>query len=198
MSLRYRLLYRLGITPWDRGHVSSELVAVAEGPDALRPGRALDIGCGTGTQAIYLAQHGWRVTAIDAVDRALEAARRRADATGATVEWLTADVADLAALGLEPGYTLVHDRGCFHDLPDDTRDAYARGVTSLAAPGATFLLMAFAPGRRLAAPSGAGEDEIRARFGTGWELVSVRGDTGPDPSGPMRGVPRTWYHLVRQ
>ena len=114
------------------------------------------------------------------------------------MRWLCADVADLAALGLEPGFTLVHDRGCFHDLPDATRNAYARGVTTLAAPGATLLLMAFAPGRRIAAPSGASEGEIRAHFGAGWDLVSTQPDSGPAPSGPMRDVPRRWYRLLRR
>jgi len=81
-SFGYRLLYRLGITPWDHDQVPPELVELVEGPAALRPGGALDLGCGTGAEAIYLAQHGWGVTGIDFVGPALEAARREAAAAG--------------------------------------------------------------------------------------------------------------------
>jgi SAM-dependent methyltransferase len=199
MSFRYRLLYRFGVTPWDQGHVPAELSALVEGPSALSPGRALDIGCGTGTQAVYLARHGWQVTGVDAVGRALELGRRRADAAGVSIQWLAADVAELPALGLDAGFSLLHDRGCFHDLPEHVRDAYAHGVGSLAASGATLLLMAFAPGRRrVGMPSGASEDEVRRRFGDHWDLVTAQSDSGPAPPGPMRHIPRIWYQLRRR
>ncbi len=199
MSLRYRLLYRLAITPWDQNHVPSELAALVEGPPALSTGLALDIGCGTGTQSVYLAQHGWQVTGVDAVPHALAQARQRAAAAGASVQWLIADVGALEELGLNGGFSLLHDRGCFHDLPANVRERYVHGVSSLAAPGATLLLMAFVPGaRRLGAPGGASEEEIQRRFGKHWDLLSVQSDSGPDPPGPMRRVPRIWYRLQRR
>jgi 2-polyprenyl-3-methyl-5-hydroxy-6-metoxy-1,4-benzoquinol methylase len=89
MSLIYRVMCRVGFTPWDNGQVPEELSAFVEGSGALPAGRALDIGCGTGIQAMYLARNGWRVTAIDAVERPLERARARARAEGATtVDWI--------------------------------------------------------------------------------------------------------------
>jgi SAM-dependent methyltransferase len=199
LSIRYGLLYRLGITPWDQDHVPGELAALVQGPAALAPGLAIDIGCGTGTQAVYLAQHGWQTTGVDAVPRALAQARRRADATGVSVRWVAGDVGDLPALGFGGGFGLLHDRGCFHDLPAGVLDGYARGVSALAASGATLLLMAFVPGpRRVGAPTGASEEEIRRRFGPHWDLVSVQSDSGPDPRGPMRRVARIWYRLRRR
>lgn len=199
MSLRYRLLYRLGYTPWDQDHVPAELSALVEGSSALAPGRALDIGCGTGTQAVYLAQHGWQVTGVDVVERALGHARRRAEGAGVTARWVAGDATRLAELGLGDGFGLIHDRGCFHDLPHQDRDAYATGVTSLAAPAATLLLMTFVPGsRRIGVASGASEDEIGQRFGSAWEIVSVQSDSGPAPPGPMKRVPRIWYQLRRK
>jgi SAM-dependent methyltransferase len=190
-------MYRVGFTPWDTGAVPPELSAIVEGAGALPAGRALDIGCGTGTQAVYLARLGWRVTAIDAVGRPLARARARAGAAGVAVDWLKADVADLPRLGLEPGFTLAFDRGCFHGLNDRQRAAYAAGVTALAAPGATLLMMAFGPNRVLAAPPGVEETEIVARF-DGWEQASADPDTGGDPGGPMRNIPRHWYRLIRR
>ncbi|MEV4077455.1 class I SAM-dependent methyltransferase [Nonomuraea fuscirosea] len=60
-----------------------ELVALTEGPRRLPPGRALELGYGTGTNALYFARHGWDVTAVDLIDRAVERARQKAAETGA-------------------------------------------------------------------------------------------------------------------
>jgi len=186
-------LYRVGFTPWDTGDVPAELAAVA---DSAPPGRALDIGCGTGTQAVYLARQGWTVTGIDSVEQPLRRARDRAAAAGVTVEWIRADVARLAELGLAPGYALMFDRGCFHGLRPGARDAYVAAVTALAAPGATLLMMAFARNRVPAGPAGVEEGEIERRF-AGWELAGAEADSGAGPGGPLRDVPRTWYRLQR-
>jgi SAM-dependent methyltransferase len=59
-QLVYRLIYRLGLIVWKRKTPPAELVALVEGPSAVPAGRALDLGCGTGTDTIYLAKHGWR------------------------------------------------------------------------------------------------------------------------------------------
>jgi 2-polyprenyl-3-methyl-5-hydroxy-6-metoxy-1,4-benzoquinol methylase len=77
-----RLPYKLGLgfTPWDRGIPASGLVAIVEGPNALAIGRAIDLGCGSGTNSIYLCQHRWTVTAVDMEPRAVRAARRNAEA----------------------------------------------------------------------------------------------------------------------
>lgn len=101
-----------------------------------------------------------QVTGVDAVPHALAQAQQRAEAAEVSVRWLAADVGALDELGLDGGFGLLHDRGCFHALPANMRDGYARGVSSLvAAPGAILLLMAFVPGaRRLGAPGGASEE----------------------------------------
>ena len=196
MSLMYRLMYRVGFTPWDTGQVPSELSTLIDGPGALPPGRALDIGCGTGTQAVYLARRGWEVTAVDAVPRPLTRARARAQEAGVSVDWVLADVARLHRLGLAPGYTLFFDRGCFHGLDEAQRGAYAAAMDGLAAPGATLLMMAFAPNRVVVAPAGLEESELTGRFAD-WQLVSASPDTDGEISGPLRNVPRTWYRLAR-
>jgi cyclopropane fatty-acyl-phospholipid synthase-like methyltransferase len=149
-------------------------------------------------RAVYLAEHGWQVAGVDAVERALAQARHRAEEKGVEVRWVAGDVANLSTLGLDNGFNLVHDRGCFHDLSAAAREGYARGVSELAAPGATLLLLAFAHRERGIGPSGASEEEIRRRFGSDWDLVSVQSDSGPAPQGPMRRVPRIWYRLRRR
>jgi SAM-dependent methyltransferase len=197
MSLMYRLMYRVGFTPWDTDQVPKELSALIEGAGALPHGRALDIGCGTGTQAVYMARSGWEVTAVDAVPRPLSRARARADEAGVSVDWILADAARLHRLDLTPGFTLVFDRGCFHGLDESQRGAYAAAVDELAAPGATLLMMAFAPNRVVAAPAGLEQSELVGRFPE-WELASASPDSDGEISGPLRNVPRTWYRLVHR
>ncbi|HEY7199181.1 MAG TPA: methyltransferase domain-containing protein [Candidatus Dormibacteraeota bacterium] len=187
MSLLYELMYLVGIKPWDSGVPPPELVAAVEGPEALDPGRALDLGCGTGTNAVYLARRGWEVTAIDAVRRPLRAARRKADAAGVSPWFVHGDVTRLPDLGVGGGYRLVFDLGCFHTLSGERRDAYASGVTAAAAPAATFLLYGFAPGAMPAAP-GVTEEELRRRF-PGWEVREATKGTERYES--------WWYRLAR-
>ena len=196
VSLVYRFMYRVGFTPWDTGQVPPELSGLVEGPAALPAGRALDVGCGTGTQAVYLALHAWQVTGIDAVPRPLSRARARASAAGVTVDWILADVARIDRLGLEPGFTLVFDRGCFHGLDDAQRSAYSAAVTGLAAPGATLLIMAFAPNRVPVGPAGVEQSELIGRFAE-WRLMSAELDRRRDGSSAMSSVPLTWYRFVR-
>ena len=197
-SIGYRALYRLGITPWDRGQMSPELVELVEGPGAIPPGRALDLGCGPGRQAIYLARHGWQVTGVDYVARALETARRRAADAGVAPTWVQGDVTRLDELGIGTGVDLLLDYGCFHGLNDAQREAYAAGVAAIAAPGATFLLNVFAPGRRGPAPRGVSREEVEQRFGGAWDIVEVRNaDWLPLPK-PLRNAHPSTYRLRRR
>jgi SAM-dependent methyltransferase len=178
-GLVYRAAYLLGLTVWDRRAPAGDLVDLVEGSDPPRPGRALDLGCGAGTDSVYLAQHGWEVTGIDMVPRALAVARRRAAAAGVSPRYIRGDVTRLDELGIGEDFSLVLDFGCFHTLPDDRREPYVASVSGVAAPGAVMLLFGFARPPRLA-PLHAGltPDEVRDRFGPkGWVLV--RADRAP-------------------
>jgi SAM-dependent methyltransferase len=169
----YRLAYRLGLTVWQRPTPPDDLVALIEGPSPIPPGRALDLGCGTGTDTVYLATHGWDVTAIDMVPTALAAARRNAMTAGVAPRFIEGDVTRLHDLGVGDGYTLLVDFGCFHTLPEDQRPGYVTSVSRAAAPGATLLLFGFSrPPKAAPMHAGVTADEIQQRFtGTGWELV---------------------------
>jgi SAM-dependent methyltransferase len=192
MSLAYRLLYALRITPWDRDEATPELVATS---GELTPDRALDLGCGTGAQAVHLAREGWNVTAIDVVTRALRAARARAAAAGVDIDFRRADVSRLQHLGVD-GFAFAYDRGCFHGLPEHVRDAYAQGLTAVTAPGATFLLMAFQPPTPAGLPAGATREEIDRRLGDSWRTVSEGPPQEEVPKRLERARP-TWYRYQR-
>jgi SAM-dependent methyltransferase len=193
VSLIYQLLYRVGFLPWEHHELPVQLRALVEGDGALAVGRALDLGCGTGAHAVYLAGRGWEVTAIDNVERALRRARHRAAEQRVTVNWVNADVSRLSQLSLAPTFTLVFDRGCYHGLDEHQRDAYASAVTDLAAPGATLLMWAMAPNRRPFEPAGADAAEIAARFAA-WQPSGRDQGTAPAPA---RAGAQGWHRLTR-
>src|SRR5438128_7519208 len=142
-NLMFRAMYRFAFKPWDSGIPPPELKELIEGPQARTPGKALDLGCGTGTNAIYMAQHGWDVTAIDFVPRAITMARAKAAAAKASIRLILGDVTKLEELGVGDGYSLVFDLGCLHAIPQGRREAYAAGVTRATLAGADFLVWGF-------------------------------------------------------
>lgn len=180
--------YRDGEPPWDSGITPPELVALVEGPGALRPGQALELGCGTGTNAVYLARHGWRVSAVDLVDRAVRQAREKAAAAGADVTVLCGDATRLDEVGAPGPYDLFFDLSCYCGIPPHRRDAYAAGLTERAAPGARLLMFGYGPGAFDDSWSGVTGDELSARF-SGWQLADVTPGTNP--------VPTFWFTLQR-
>jgi len=189
----FRVAYRFGSKPWDSGVSPPELIEVIEGARRLPAGRALDLGCGTGTTSVYMASKSWQVTGVDFVPRAIRAARARTAAAGLSVAFLVGDVTRLHELPIEPGFDLLFDQGCFHSLPEAAQPAYAREVTRMARFGSTYLLYAFGPQRegrrRRFFPKGITLDEVRARFAD-FEMVEAR--PGTDPFGSH------WYTLRRR
>ena len=193
----YRLMYMLGIAPWERRDVPELWRPLFEGTDAMEPGRALDIGCGSGRDAVHLAGQGWEVTAVDVVDKALDRARQRAVEEGVEVQWVKGSVGELARLGLKPGYNLVYDFGCIQGLPDAERQGAAAGMTELAAPGARLLLLAFKAGRRLVLPRGMDTDDVLTLLAGGWELERAESAVIADMPPPVRRADPTLFRLRR-
>ena len=184
--LSFELSYLFRRAPWDRGVSPPELLAFLA---AHPPGRALDLGCGTGTNAITLAQHGWQVIGIDFIPRAIRRARGKALAAGVTVDFRQGDVTDLRSI--DGPFDLVLDIGCYHGLQPTLQIRYATNLARLVRPGGTFLLYGFTrespgdPGRWLS------EEALAARLGASFELRSAA-------HGADRGRPSAWFTLVRK
>lgn len=185
--LAFRLMYLVGFTPWDNPTPPPELVALLEAGDP-EPARALDVGCGSGRNSVVMARHGWDVTGIDFVPRAVKRARRRFAAEGLDATFVEGDVTRLREAGIAGPFRLFLDVGCFHSIPPPRRAAYADGLAAAAEPGATYLLFAFtvASGPRPAVPP----DEVRATFQRDWESVSEKIDPPPGAG--------AWYRFVRK
>lgn len=193
---QFTAMYLRRATPWDTGVTPPELRAVVEGPAAEAPGRALDIGCGTGLNSVYLAQHGWDVTGVDFAAPAIARARERLRAAEAAagrslpVRLLHGDATRLRAEGVTGPFTLVFDLGCLHGIPREHRPAYAREVAALTAPGALYLFYAF---DRDDSP-GLTDAEVTALFGETFRIERV--ERGADSG--ARSRPSAWRWLRRK
>ena len=145
MNLRqlfFDLQYRFSKPPWDSGITPPEVTALIEKGKIAR-GRALDLGCGTGTNSIYLARHGFAVVGIDFSAKAIALARAKARREGVTVDFHKADVTRLDSLDVREPFDLALDLGCFHILAPDERARYAANLARLVRPGGVFMLYAF-------------------------------------------------------
>jgi cyclopropane fatty-acyl-phospholipid synthase-like methyltransferase len=134
--LRFSLLY-FRRPPWDTGVSPPELLEfIQQHP----PGRVLDMGCGTGTNVITLAQAGWQVVGVDFVHKAVRTAQRRIRRAGYDdlVQVFRDDVSKLERL--TETFELVLDIGCYHALPEAIRAGYRRNIQRLLAPGGYWLL----------------------------------------------------------
>jgi SAM-dependent methyltransferase len=192
----FRVMYRLGFTPWDGHPLAKSLRDLIEGngsSTALEPSTALDLGCGTGDSSIYLARHGWRVTAVDFVAKALDKARAKAAANDVDVNFRQADVTRLSSEGVGADFALILDNGCLHGMADDDRDDYVREVTAVAAPDARLLIVAFTPGTTLAV-RGVTQAEIERRFRTDWTLLAAGDEPGMAGDGRFQAL----HYLLRR
>jgi SAM-dependent methyltransferase len=113
------------------------------GAGLLAPGRVLELGCGHGRNATYLAGLGCRVDAVDFSAQAIEWATERAKLAGAVVGFQCCSIFD--AVFSEGSYDLVYDSGCFHHLPPHRRKDYAELVDRALRPGGSYGLVCFRP-----------------------------------------------------
>ncbi|MDI5978860.1 class I SAM-dependent methyltransferase [Amycolatopsis magusensis] len=174
----FRFLYRIGLTPWETSEPIAQLAELVQGTSgkpALRPGRALDLGCGTGSQVIYLAKRGWDAVGVDTVPRAIELARGKAKLAEVTPRWILGDVTEMDSSATGGCFTLLFDRGCLHSIPPAARSDYVTAVTRLAAPGAILLIIACHPSRGpWPKPAGLRHDEVTTRFTPLWTVEDHR------------------------
>jgi cyclopropane fatty-acyl-phospholipid synthase-like methyltransferase len=143
----YDVLYRVG-APWD-GPPRPELVSLVESgilaPNRLAPGRAIDLGCGAGSNSVFLARHGFETVGVDLSEIALRMARERARTAGVSdhLRFVRADLTAEELPGVPGPFDLLVDYGTLDDLVGRPRRAMAELITRLARPGGRFLLWCF-------------------------------------------------------
>lgn len=189
LSWFFDFMYRFRRPRWDTGITPPEVVSLVES-GSVKSGRALDLGCGTGTNSIYLAKHGFQVVGVDFAPKAIEIARAKALKEHLPVDFKRADVSRLDFL--QQPFELVLDIGCFHSLGPEARTRYANQLARLTRPGSYYMLYAFGPHFGLLRNMGITREQIEECFGPAFELRRV--DVGRD------GGDRTsaWYWFVRK
>jgi SAM-dependent methyltransferase len=186
--------YRTHDTPWDTGVPSTELLRVlAEA--AIVPCSTLEIGCGTGTNAVWLASKGFNVTAFDVSSLAIEAARKKAKEAGVTIQLMVADA--LSSPDLAGPFGFFFDRGVYHILRTVDLDAYLRLLRRTLQPGAMGLVIAGNAKRGRTGPPVVTEEELRGELGRLFAIERLR-EFYLDPVGENGETHLGWSCLVKR
>jgi methyl halide transferase len=163
--------YRTNDVPWDTGHPSTELQRVVA-EDKIAPCPALELGCGTGTNAVWLAQQGFAVTAIDLSPLAIERARAKATAAKVGVQFVVGDLTNAPELVGPFGF--FFDRGVYHIVRTVNLAGYLRLLERTLKPGAMGLLLTGNARLGRTGPPIVTEAEIRGELGRSFEIVRLR------------------------
>jgi len=175
----------------------------------VRPGRALDLGCGNGRNAIFLASRGFHVDAVDYSQVAIDWATQRVAEAGADVRLVCKSAFDL---DLTPGsYNLVYDSGCFHHIAPHRRARYVELVTEALAQDGWFGLACFRPEggsgysddevydrRSLGGGLGYSEERLREIWSKDLHVRSIRQMAKPSVESGLFGEPFLWTLLAQK
>jgi len=181
--------------PWDIGRPQPAFVRLAEA--GLLSGRLLDAGCGTGEHVLLAAAHGADAMGVDLSGLAIEKARAKAAERGLIARFEVADALHLERLGERFG--AVIDSGLFHVFDDADRPRYVTSLAAVVEPGGSYYMMCFSdsqPG--VWGPRRVREEEIRAAFADGWEIVSLTPDQFS--INPIEGAntAQAWLAVIRR
>jgi SAM-dependent methyltransferase len=204
--MNYKLAYTIGFHPWEDAEKQpafnerfTELLEREESGRERPYGPALDIGTGSGTWGIRLAERGWQVVGIDIVEKALERARERIQSSGVEMRVMREDVTALRPESVGSDFKLILDTGTFHGLTEAERRAMGREISAIADDDATVLMLAWSRKRRGPLPRGADRGAIEAAF-PGWTAMEL-GTTGFEAPKPVELLLRPnerWYRLHRR
>jgi SAM-dependent methyltransferase len=160
----------LGTPPWDIGRPQPAIVRLAETGQIM--GSVLDVGCGTGENVLYLAEHGYAAAGVDGAPTAIKKARAKAKRRGLNASFEVGDALNLTRP--ERQFDTVIDSGLFHVFSDDERPRFRESLERVVRSGGTYFLMCFSdrqPGDW--GPRRVTQAEIRAVFGHGWRVNSI-------------------------
>lgn len=167
---QFEQLYRTGNAAWDTDRPQPALVALVEAGEIRGP--VLDVGCGSGANAMYLAGIGLEVVGVDFAANAIQLARQRNFFAPNPVRWVLGDIRDVQAHS--SGFASVLDIGVLHTLPELERPGHVALLRELLAPGGRIVVICFSD----AAPEDFGNrlsrEELRSLFCHGWEIGTLK------------------------
>ena len=161
-----------GSPKWDIGRPQDEFTKVAL--EGGIKGSVLDIGCGTGENAMFFASLGHEVWGLDAAPLAIKKAREKALMKGAKVDFVLGDALHLDSLGLR--FDTITDCGLFHVFSDEDRKAFVQSIRSALETSGTYFMLCFSDKEPTdwGGPRRVSEREIRETFAQGWRINYVR------------------------
>ncbi len=184
--------YASGDAPWDTGVPSPELVRALD-TGLLRGPSFLEMGCGTGTNALEIARRGHRVTAVDLVDLAVGRARKKAEAAHLAVDFR---VGDLTVLDLGGPFDSLFDLGLYHGIRTRNLPGFLRTLERVTRPGSRWLSIAgSAREPEASGPPVVSEEEFRRELGPLFRFLEVR-EIRLGLKGPQR--PLAWAILMER
>ncbi len=188
-------IYREGTPPWDAGTPHAELIRVLD-EYRLRPQTVLEVGCGTGADAILLARRRFEVTAVDCSPIAIERARLRAEQHDALLRFVLDDVFDFAPSAGQ--FDLVYDAGLYHSIRQTHLERYLDMLWRVTRPGSHYLVPGRCAGR--AGGGGAAAGHAKTKSTTSWAGSSSSSTCGRRASkGPIPNERRPgWSCLMRR
>jgi cyclopropane fatty-acyl-phospholipid synthase-like methyltransferase len=166
----YTEIYR-SAAPWEIDQPQPEIIRLElEGKIV---GTVLDVGCGTGENVLFLAERGYKTLGIDFVEAVVEQAREKAARRHVAARFAVHDVFDVTSLGM--CFDTVIDSATFHAFSDPERVRYSQVVHATMKPGAVLHLICIADRESYTGgPRHISQEEIRATFAQGWEVVAIR------------------------
>jgi SAM-dependent methyltransferase len=189
--------YRCARPPWETGKPSSELQRVLA-ERRIEPCPALEVGCGTGMNSVWLAEQGFDVLGVDLSRLAIQRAHEHRVRDGVRVRFLAADLCDFWKLG--GPYRFFFDRGCYHAVRLFDGNGYFRTLEQVLEPGALGLVLmgnAAEPEEEEVGPPVLEEGEVRREFDCLFEILALRPFRfDPSPDGGKRYL--GWSCFVRR
>jgi len=186
-----------GNAPWDIDRPQAVFLAVAD----RIAGSVLDVGCGTGENALFFAARGCAVTGVDFLEPPIAGARQKATERGLAVTFLVADALKLQER--TERFDNVIDSGLFHVFADEGRAQYVQGLRTVLKPGGRLFLLCFSDGTPgNIGPRRVTEKELRDSFADGWQIESIeasRFEVRPEAKAIFAGEePKTWFMIARR
>jgi SAM-dependent methyltransferase len=177
----------------------------------LTSGKVLELGCGPGRNAIYLARNGWEVDAVDVSETSLQWAKERAEESDVSIRFIHKNIFDL---DIEEGkYDLIYDSGCFHHIAPHRRLSYTKLINRALKQSGHFALTSFIPGGKLGGAvmtdwdvyrtgslqGGMGYDKTRLeRIFSDFDSVEIRKMRDMDVTRQMFGISELIAALFRK
>ncbi len=162
--------YASGKPPWDIDGPQPAFVELQK-RGAIQ-GSVLDVGCGTGENALFLASQGLSVTGIDMVPLAIDQAKQKSLTRGVCCEFAVGDALALKKLGKR--FDSVIDSGVFHVFSDDDRRKYVESLASVIKPNGKYFMLVFSDSEmREGGPRRISRREVGQAFSLGWQVESL-------------------------